>query len=65
MPVKRGTDNRGSPVIVLQTYLDSLILFFWISITFSFVVEGLPVQKASFTSPVWQNFFIKRPTALL
>ena len=27
MPVKRGTDNRGSTVIVLQTSLDSLILF--------------------------------------
>ena len=27
MPVKRGTDNRGSTVIVLQPSLDSLILF--------------------------------------
>ena len=57
-------DNRGSHVMVLQTYLDSLILFFG-SLAFSFVVEGLPVQEASFTSPVWRNFFIKRPTALL
>ena len=26
MPVKQDTDNRGSPVIVLQTSLDSLTL---------------------------------------
>ena len=64
MPVKRGTDNRGSTVIVLQISLDSLILFPG-SLAFSFVVEGLPVQEVSVTSPVWRNFFIKRPTALL
>ena len=65
MPVKRGTNKSKNHCNRFTDFFVFFNIISRISIAFLFVVEGLPVQEASFTSPVWQNFFIKRSTALL